>query len=154
MRYALRVSLRAIVAALVLFHAGLLWQRLTDQSLLEPVIGLRWAVSVAVLLVGYRLCRAGLSLLGGRPAIGLWIAILLLHAGGAPAAAVLPVPGHGGALALVGMAGVALALASWLAAGTRPRPTLRSTGRLAIVPRGSAARWVLGTAQLSRPPPA
>ena len=153
-----RVLLGTLAAALVLFHAGLLWQRVVDQSLLQPAVGLRWALSLAILLVGLRLRRAGLSLLTGRPAIGLWAVVLLLHAGGVPVAAdplattpagLVTIP-----LFMGGVAGLALALVGVRGATVTPaalRPRLwRYTAALLSLPPWRA----FGSPQLSRPPPA
>ncbi len=69
-----------VTAALVLFHLLLLWQRVLDQTLFEPVPALRWLATLVVVLALYRLHRRGLSLVRGRGALVFWLLVLLLHA--------------------------------------------------------------------------
>ena len=80
----------ALTAAITVFHGGLLWQRLSDGSLLEPTVVARWAVSVVLILALLQLWRQGLPLLRGRRAGVLWLIVALLHVltPGAPAPAV------------------------------------------------------------------
>lgn len=68
-----------LLAYLALFHALLLWQRVRNSSLFEPVPALRWAATVALLVALYRLRRQGASLLRGRRALVVWLLVLLLH---------------------------------------------------------------------------
>lgn len=70
----------AVVGAfLVYFHALLLWQRVADQTLFEPLVGLRWLGSLALVLAWFTLQRRGIPLLWGRRAAVLWLLVLLLH---------------------------------------------------------------------------
>lgn len=70
----------ALTAALALFHGHLLWQRLTDGSLLQPVVVVRWLVSVLLVLGLLRLWSRGLPVVRGRRAGVLWLVVVLLHA--------------------------------------------------------------------------
>lgn len=78
-----RVVLCALVApgllGLVLFHLHLLWQRLSDQSVLEPVVAGKWLVTLLLLAVLWRLKTRGYRLLASRPAGVVWLLALLLH---------------------------------------------------------------------------
>ena len=80
----------ALTGLIVAFHGGLLWQRLVDGSLLEPVVVARWAVSALLCVALLRLWRNGLPLLRGRRAGVIWLIVALLHVltPGAPAPAV------------------------------------------------------------------
>lgn len=69
----------ALTAVITVFHGGLLWQRLSDGSLLEPVVAARWAVSAVLVLAIVQLWRKGLPLLHGRRAGVLWLVVALLH---------------------------------------------------------------------------
>lgn len=75
----LLLPLMLVGAFLVYFHALLLWQRVTDQTLFEPLVGLRWLGSLALLLGWYALQRRDIPLLWGRRAAVLWLLVLLLH---------------------------------------------------------------------------
>lgn len=68
-----------LLAYLAVFHALLLWQRVLNLSLFEPVPALRWVVTVALLVALYRLRRQGVSLVRGRRALVVWLLVLLLH---------------------------------------------------------------------------
>lgn len=73
-------SAALLVSILIVFHAVLLWQRVLDLSLFEPVPAIRW-LATAVLSAGvYRLHRRGVSLIRGRSALVFWLLVLLLHA--------------------------------------------------------------------------
>lgn len=141
----------ALTAVLTLFHGGLLWQRLTDGSLLQPVVVTRWAMSALLVLALYRLWSRGLPLLRGRRAGVLWMVVVLLHAfspGGAAleaepvAEGVLPA-----ALAILAFlaCGLAAALVDGVAPISRPRPRHRAEARRA------GAGWY--PVLFSRPPP-
>lgn len=79
------MALLFVVAALVLLHAVLLWQRVDDRSIARPEVAIRWIVAAAI---------AGAALLvrrvptGSRGWIVLWLTVALLHLAG-PAGAVL-----------------------------------------------------------------
>lgn len=71
----------AAVVTLVVLHVAVLWERVIQGRLSDPVVGLRWlgaAVLTAGLLV---LRRRGVPLLWGRRALVFWLLVLLLHAG-------------------------------------------------------------------------
>jgi hypothetical protein len=66
-------------AALLVFHAWLLWLRASQGSILDAEVGLRWGVSALLLgaVLGFR--RLGLSPLRGRNAIVLGAFVAMLH---------------------------------------------------------------------------
>lgn len=68
-----------LLAYLVVFHSLLLWQRVLNLSLFEPVPALRWLATLALLVALYRLRRQGVSLVRGRRALVVWFLVLLLH---------------------------------------------------------------------------
>lgn len=77
-RSVLRHSARA---GLVLFHAVLLWQRIADSTLLDPVVLAKYLGAVALLggAVAFRR-YAPQHLRGRRALLGFWLVVLLLHA--------------------------------------------------------------------------
>lgn len=70
-----------LVAALVLAHGQLLWQRIASSTLFEPWVALRWALTIAAIAGFIRLQRAGISIVWGRQALILWLLVLVCHAG-------------------------------------------------------------------------
>lgn len=68
-----------LFAYLAAFHALLLWQRILNLSLFEPVPALRWLATLALLVALFRLRHQGVSLVRGRRALVVWLLILLLH---------------------------------------------------------------------------
>lgn len=70
----------ASVGFLIAYHAVLLWERLADSTLFEPIPAIRWLATVALIALLVRLHRKGVSLLRGRGALVLWLLVLLLHA--------------------------------------------------------------------------
>jgi GAF domain-containing protein len=60
-------------------HLALLWQRILDLSLLQPTVAVRWLATAFLLYGLIRLRRAGVPLLLGRSALGIWLLVLLLH---------------------------------------------------------------------------
>ncbi len=82
-------------AALVLFHARLLIERIADLSLFDPAIVPRWLVT-GLLVAGFaQLRQRKRSLVRSREAFALWTLVLLLHATIALVpAAPLPVAGE------------------------------------------------------------
>jgi hypothetical protein len=86
-----RVALTVLVALLVAYHLVLFGVRVVDGSVLDPAIAAEWIVGLSLLLALGRLHRAGLSLVKGRGALVLWLAVLVLHA-------VALVPGEGNVL--------------------------------------------------------
>ncbi len=141
----------ALTAALAIFHGGLLWQRLTDGSLLQPVVVVRWAVSALLVLALFKLWSSGLPLVRGRRAGVLWMVVVLLHAftpGGA-LPAVEPVA--------EGILPAALAMLAFLSFGlvaarhAESTPTRRPRRRRRPRARRSSAGWY--RVLFSRPPP-
>lgn len=74
-------SLAALVGlgAVVFYHLHLLWARIVDPGSLQPSVVLRWILTLAVIAAVIRLRRLGISLLSGRPALVLWVIVLLIH---------------------------------------------------------------------------
>lgn len=69
----------ASAALLVIFHAGLLVERLRDQSILQPQIALQWLGSLILLGALAYLRYRRVPLLLGRTALAFWLLVLLLH---------------------------------------------------------------------------
>ncbi len=69
------------VASLVLLHVSILWARITQGRLGEPVIALRWGAALVLLFALLALRRRGVPLLWGRRALVFWLLVLVLHAG-------------------------------------------------------------------------
>lgn len=68
-----------LVALVVLYHAVLLWQRVADLTLLEPVVAARWLATFFLLLGLFRLRHRGFPLIWGRKALVFWLLVVLLH---------------------------------------------------------------------------
>lgn len=81
----LSVALLLVVAALVVLHAVLLWQRLDDRSIARPEVAIRW-IAAAVVAGAALLLRRFAT--GSRVWIVFWLTVALLHLAG-PAGAVL-----------------------------------------------------------------
>ena len=58
----------SVIAAVILvgYHLVLLWHRLTDLSLLQPAVAVRWIVTVGLLIGLRRMQVTGLPLLWGE----------------------------------------------------------------------------------------
>jgi hypothetical protein len=69
------------VASLVLLHVSILWARITQGRLAEPVVALRWVAAAVLLVALLALRRRGVPLLWGRRALVFWLLVLVLHAG-------------------------------------------------------------------------
>jgi hypothetical protein len=82
-RLRLFVSALGLVAvvSLVILHVSILWARVTQGRLGEPVIALRWGAAFVLLLALPALRRRGVPLLWGRRALVFWLLVLVLHAG-------------------------------------------------------------------------
>lgn len=119
-----------MVAALVLLHGQLLWQRIASLTLFEPLVALRWGVAALLSAAFVYLHRAGISVVWGHKALILWLLVLLCHAG-----MVAPAPDH----QPLAEPGVLLALSLW---GFALRAILGELDRLAggIVPRFAYVR--------------
>lgn len=134
--FALRAATGLAVAGLVLFHALLLWYRITSWSLLKPDVILRWGAAMVLLFAVLRLRRSGVSLLWSRPALVFWLLVALLHAGAVPALEARPVDPS-----------ASLALAFTLSS-----VYLASLGGLAALTGSRAFRGLPGSSILRRPP--
>lgn len=126
-------------AALVVFHAALLWRRLLDGSLLDPMVAGRWAATL--LLAGWlvALRRARVSLWRGDRARAFWVLVLLLHAVPALAGGTEGIARHGQGLLLVlpGAVATSLLVACLPLVGARAtaaslRPLAGRLGELAV----------------------
>ena len=104
--------------AIAALHLWILVGQLASGELFEPLVALRWLASGLLVAIGWRLRRAGLSLLRGRAALVLWLMVALLHATLATPAEVA-VWSFEVALSLV-LLGVAALLAEQLAASLKP----------------------------------
>ncbi len=87
--FGLGIGLAAV--ALALFHLQLLVDRIANLANLQLDIALRWILTAVVLGSIAKLRRNGISVVWGRPALVLWILVLLIHIqvplGSVPAAA-------------------------------------------------------------------
>ncbi len=135
-RFVLRGLVTVLAAVLALFHALLLWHRVTSSSLFELGVLLRWFGALALLFALVRLRRAGVPLLSSRQALVFWLLVALLHAGAVPALE---------ARAIEPSAGLVLAL-------TLSSAYLASLGGLAMLTGSRVARSA--PASILRRPPA
>jgi len=71
-------------AVLVFFHALLLWTRISDLSIFQPLVAIEWIAGVLLLLALRHLRRNGVPLLRGRKALAFWLLVLLVHLIAAP----------------------------------------------------------------------
>jgi hypothetical protein len=71
--------------ALIVFHAALLWNQIGDGRVLDPIVAVRWGVGAVLLgaLAGLR--RAGVPVLWGRRALGVWVLVAVMHVTAVPA---------------------------------------------------------------------
>jgi len=67
------------MAALVVFHASILYNHFVDGRLGDPAVAFRWAIGglLAGLLVAFH--RMGVPLIRGRRALVVWVLVALLH---------------------------------------------------------------------------
>ena len=151
----LRWSVGALAAVVAAFHAELLLGRIRDASIAEPLVALRWLVALAVVATAGALRRRGLGLLGSRAGAVLAVAVLVLHGGVVPPAAL--VDGAEELLVALPVGLAALAFAA-LAAPARERGgLLASTARRLRRPPDPPRRRRVGALPsrfASRPPPA
>ena len=68
-----------LVSALVAFHLGLLWLRLSSGTSLGLAEILRWSAAAPLLAAFLALRRFGVPVLWGRKAMVLWLIVLVLH---------------------------------------------------------------------------
>ncbi len=74
---ALSMGILLATAALVALHAGILWQRVADQSIAQPAVMARWALAAAIALGALVLRRRASS---SRSAwLVFWAIVILLH---------------------------------------------------------------------------
>lgn len=78
-RGVVRVFVGTATLGLVLFHLRLLWQRFSDQTVLEPMVAAKWLATALVVGGLWRLKVRGHRLVTGRRAGVLWLLALLLH---------------------------------------------------------------------------
>jgi hypothetical protein len=149
----------ALVAALLLFHARLLWLRVSSGSILDADVGLRWFFS-ALLVVLIALRRHALSLPNARHALVFWLLVAALHWNVAAPETPLALPDSKSAvetLFLLPAAGVGLAFGAAFALlfvwrrRSAPPVALRLETAFATAP---ALRDGWGLILAPRPPPA
>ena len=110
----LRSGLLLFFASIGFFHLLILWSRLSDGSVLEPLVVARWITSVAILATFSGLRRRGVSVFHWRAALILWLLVILIHGIGlVPGAAALQaMPGE----VVLAATPIGVAVASALAA--------------------------------------
>ncbi len=135
-RFVLRGLAAVPAAGLALFHALLLWHRVTSSSLLEAAVMLRWFAALVLLFALVRLRQAGVPLLWSRQALVFWLLVALLHVGAVPALE---------ARAIEPSTGLVLTL-------TLSSVFLASLGGLAALTGGRASRGAPAFSVLRRPP--
>jgi hypothetical protein len=74
-----RAGLGAMAVALIVFHVWLLWKSVTDQSLYEPVVAIKWLTALFLVGALWRLRKSGHLALRGHRAGVFWLLVLLLH---------------------------------------------------------------------------
>ncbi len=132
------IASRGLWVALLWLHAHLLWQRIVDQTLFEPLVALRWIASALIAVTMIHFQRRGVSLFRGRRAKILWLVILLLHAGSATAV--------GRHLEIVAEGGLVIAVSLWLLALEETFSRRSADARLAL-----RRSWVLQPAPVRLP---
>jgi hypothetical protein len=75
-----RIAFSALFWLLVVFHLGLVVQRVGAGELFEVGVLVRYGLSFVLLVGLWALRRQGHSLLWGRRALVVWLAIFMLHA--------------------------------------------------------------------------
>lgn len=146
------IATRALWIALLWLHGYLLWERITDLTLFEPQVALRWGIAALMIATLIRLQYLGVPLFRGRRALIFWLVILLLHAGSATAA--------GSRLQVVADSGLLIAVSLWFLAlellGERTR-AVALVLRRTWTPRLAPARLPCAPGSLDplspRPPP-
>lgn len=65
--------------ALGALHIAVLFRRVADGTLLEPLVMVQWLVALALVMVVGALRRRGVSVFRGRRAAAFWIVVALMH---------------------------------------------------------------------------
>ncbi len=155
----MRAVVGSVALALALFHLRLFWERVSDQSVLEPVVAAKWLLTALVLGGLWRLKARGYRLLAGRRAGVFWLLALLLHVQlpVAPAAELTGPVDLGWLFALPATVsvGAAVALALGLVLALRARASARPPRVALEISTHRLGRPVAGSLPglLSRPPP-
>ncbi|MCZ6506759.1 MAG: hypothetical protein O7A98_03465 [Acidobacteria bacterium] len=79
LRSIVRIVLRLLGAALVLFHGQLLWHRWADGSLADLGVAAQWLASALLVVALVLVYRRNASLFRGREAAVVWVLVALLH---------------------------------------------------------------------------
>jgi hypothetical protein len=74
---ALSLGILLSTAALVVLHAGLLWQRLADHSIAQPAVMAKWALAAVIALGALVLRRVASS--SRSTWLVFWAIVVLLH---------------------------------------------------------------------------
>lgn len=159
--HVLKLAGAAGVAALVVFHAVLFWDRLAGGQLFDPAVALRWTSAVGLIAALIALRRHGVPLLAGRRALVVWLLVALLHwstgpgratgeaqAGDASASILFVLP----STAATALVGIGLLLATLMARQARPALTCVCTVEPCDVEQLSSGWRLLRGARA--PPPA
>lgn len=125
------MALLFVVAALVLLHAVLLWQRLDDRSIARPEVAARWIVAAAIAGAALLLRRVAT---GSRIWIVFWLTVALLHLAGPTGAVLTPA-----VLTATPLLLMFVAIAIGVACGSAPFIRGR-TGRVTRAPVIASAR--------------
>jgi len=143
--------------ALVAFHAVLLWARIRDLSIFQPLVALEWLAGLLMLVVLWHLRRQRVPLFRGRKALAFWLLVLLLHLIAAPPAAGWVAEPSGLLLALPATWGlvswVALLVALWAVSIRRQAHLPAAHRRRGSPSAGSAASPGHPFQLFARPPP-
>lgn len=144
-------------AILVLFHAALLWERIRDQSIFQPLVAIEWTAGVLLLAALRQLQRNRVPLLRGRKALAFWLLVLLLHLIAAPPGAESLTEPGGLLLALPAtwliLRWIASAIATWAARIPRSTALLVVNRRRGSPPEPAATLCGHAFRLFARPPP-
>lgn len=128
--------LSAAALLIAVAHLGLLWQRIGDATLLQPLVLARWLGALALVAALLVLKRYRGSVFAGRPAVALWSLVLLLHLlAGVPAADAVEVD----LLLPIGLIAASLWIVTVLL-GSRPADLCPRTPSLVDSPRAIPVR--------------
>ena len=79
LRLAFGLGTTVVAGAILAFHLQMLYARIADLANLELATAIRWILTAAVMGGILRLRKHRLSLFRGRPAMVLWVVVLLIH---------------------------------------------------------------------------